>query len=278
MDSLNSQDDGGPRSPVRTLRILELVAEANGSLTLAQLSQRMAIPKTSAYSLLRPLVAHNYLVYADKKYWLGPATFRLTFMANRSSLLGSLHPLMEQLSDTISETVSLSMLDPTERVIEYMSVVESNKSIRYVVKTGTRRPLYCVSSGIVLLAWQEDAWIDDYLKTTEFHQFTAATETDPKRLRRRLSDVREKGYVISVGEFSEDVYGFSAPVFSHQDRVVAALGIGAPSSRAFQHKEFYLGLLIETARKMSQLFQGDIERGPRVPRTNDTGAAVASSA
>ncbi len=258
---------------MRTLRILELVAEANGSLTLAQLSQRMAIPKTSAYSLLRPLVAHNYLVYADKKYRLGPATFRLTFMANRSSLFGNLHPLMEKLSDEISETVSLSMLDPTERVIEYMSVVESNKSIRYVVKTGTRRPLYCVSSGIVLLAWQADAWIDYYLKTTDFQQFTAATVTDPKQLRRRLSDVREKGFVISVGEFSDDVYGFSAPVFSHQDRVVAALGIGAPSSRAFQHKEFYLGLLIETAAKMSQLFQGEVARDP-----NETHPTKASAA
>lgn len=249
-------DDGGPRSPTRTLRILELVAEANGSLSLAQLSQRLAIPKTSSFSLLRPLVAQNYLVHADKKYWLGPATFRLSFLANRSSLFGSLHPLMERLSVTLGETASIGMLDSNEGDFQYMDVVESTRAIRYVVKPGTHRPLYCVSSGLVLLAWQSPQWIDHYLETAELKPLTASTITDPVKLRQRLCEVRERGYVVTTGEFSEEVFGFAAPIFSHPGRIVAALAIGAPAARAFQKKEDYVVLLTETAAEMSRLFQG----------------------
>jgi IclR family acetate operon transcriptional repressor len=251
------QDDGGPRSPTRTLRILELVAEANGGLTMAQLSQRLNIPKTSSFSLLRPLVAQNYLVSIGKKYWLGPAMFRLTFLANRSARLGSLRPVLEKLVSDSGETAALSMIDPVEREMEYVDVVESQRSIRYVVTPGTKRPLYCVSAGLVLLAWQPQEWIDDYLNNTELKAFTASTITSKEALQKRLARVRQEGHVVNLAEFSDDVYGFAAPVFSHPGRVVAALAIGAPVARAFHKKEEYVRLLMEAAAEMSHLFQGN---------------------
>jgi IclR family acetate operon transcriptional repressor len=251
------QEDGGPRSPTRTLRILELVAEANGGLTMAQLSQQLNIPKTSSFSLLRPLVAQNYLVSIGKKYWLGPAMFRLTFLANRTARLGSLRPMLEQLVSATGETAALSMIDPIGRDMEYVDVVESQRSIRYVVTPGTKRPLYCVSAGLVLLAWQTQEWIDEYLTNTELKAFTASTITSKDRLQERLARVRQEGHVVNLAEFSDEVYGFAAPVFSHPGHVVAALAIGAPAARAFQKKEEYVRLLMETAAEMSHLFQGN---------------------
>jgi len=246
--------NAGPRSPTRTLSILELVAESNGQLTLAQLSHRLAIPKTSSFNLLRPLVAQNYLTCLDGKYFLGPGTYRLTFMAKRSSFLKSVRPALERLAADTGETVSLGMLDLSERQLEYMDVVESTRSVRYVVKTGDRRPLYCVSSGLVLLAWQSPEAVAHYLDSTPLVRLTASTIVDRPTLIERLAEVRAAGYVVSAAGYSDEVFGFAAPIFSHPDRVVAALAIGAPVSRAFQNKEAYVDFLTRQAKEVSRMF------------------------
>ena len=246
--------DGGPRSPTRTLRILELVAESNGMLTLAQLSQRLAIPKTSSFSLLRPLVAQNYLVYKDGRYSLGPGTYRLTFLANRSSFFRSVRPVLEKLSQATGETVSLSMVNLSDQVLEYMDVVESTRAVRYVVKAGERRPLYSVSAGLVLLAWQDPSVVESYLDSTQLNRFTASTVIDRAAIIERLAVIRQTGHVIAVGEYSDDVFGFAAPVFSDETKVIAALSIGAPASRAFQNKESYVSALRDAAATLSRMF------------------------
>ncbi|MGE4239839.1 IclR family transcriptional regulator [Ramlibacter sp.] len=249
-------DDAGPMSPARTLRVLEVIAGVPGGLSLAELGAQLEIPKTSLFNLLRPLVAQNYLAQTDRKYLAGPALFRLALATSKTSMFASLQPLMARLAGDVGETVSLSVLHPHEGELEYVEVVESTRSVRYVVRPGVRRPLYCVSSGFVLMAWQPPQWTQDYLRDVELTQFTASTLTDRASVLKRVEEVRERGFVVSNGEFSEEVYGFAAPVFSSPGHVVASLGIGAPSSRAFQKKEAYLAALVAAAGEMSDLFGG----------------------
>lgn len=76
-------------------------------------------PKTSSFRLLRPLVAQNYPFLIGKKYWLGSAMFRLTFLANRSARLGSWRPTLEQRVSSTGETTALRMIDPIECNMQY---------------------------------------------------------------------------------------------------------------------------------------------------------------
>ncbi len=249
-------DASGPRSPTRTLGILELIAENNNNLTLAQVSQHLSIPKTSLLSLLRSLVVQNYLISQDGKYRLGSATYRLTFMVNRNPFVRTIRPSLERVARSVGETVSFCMFDESKSEVEYSELIESTRSIRYVVDAGTTRPLYCVAAGLAILAWQDPEWIENYLDTTSLKQITAATIVDKAAIIERLRDVRTNGYAISAGEFSEDVFGFAAPVFSHPGQVTFAIGIGAPSVRAFSKKEEYAKVVRDEAAAISLTLQG----------------------
>ena len=249
-------DASGPRSPTRTLRILELIAENNNNLTLAQVSQHLSIPKTSLLSLLRSLVAQNYLISQAGKYRLGSATYRLTFMINRNPFIRTIRPALERVAQSVGETVSFCMFDASKREVEYSDLIESARSIRYVVDVGTTRPLYCVAAGLAILAWQDPEWIENYLDTIPLKQITAATVIDKASIIERLREIRTKGYAISAGEFSEDVFGFAAPVFSHPGQVSFAIGIGAPSVRAFSKKEEYAKVVHDEAAAISLTLQG----------------------
>ncbi len=252
----NAYDRDGPRAPSRTLGIMELIAENNLGLSLADISTKLSIPKTSAFSLLKPLLTLGYLIQSGGKYGLGPAAFRFVLLANQTPFLLVAKPSLERLAEQTGESVSLCLLSRTERCVEYVMVIEGHWPIRYFVSAGQKRPLHSVSAGLMLLAWQSDEWIDDYLANSNLERFTETTIVDPNQLRKRIAEIRRDGYVVSLGSFSNDVYGFSAPILFKDNEIIAAISIGAPGSRAFLQKEKYVDALQRTAKEISMTFSG----------------------
>ncbi len=194
--------------------------------------------------------------YQDGRYSLGPGTYRLTFLANRSTCLRSVRPVLEKLSQNTGETVSLSVINVSDQLLECMKVVESTRGVRHVVKSGESRPLYCIFAGLVLLAWQDRSAVESYLDATQLERITASMGNDRAAIIERLAVIRQTGHVITVGEYPDDVFGFAAPVFSDETKVIAALSIGAPAARAFQNKESYVSALREAAITLPRMFSG----------------------
>jgi IclR family acetate operon transcriptional repressor len=230
---LRTETDVGPRSLIRTLRILEHLAAAPDGMTLAALSVDLHSPKSSLLALLRPLCSYGYIVSTKGRYVLGPAAYRLgvsimpTLSMSRIAV-----PIMRELVDQCEETVLIAVLDRETGQATYIEKIESTRSIRYTVPIGTSRPLYCSSAGRVLLAYSDREYIDHYLKSTVFTPLTKQTLTRPDELRKLLSKIREQRLEITIGEVSSDVAGFAAPIFDHQGRVIAALAMAAPVNRA----------------------------------------------
>jgi IclR family transcriptional regulator, acetate operon repressor len=223
---------GGPRSLLRTLRIIEHVAGSPDGSTLARLSVELKSPKSSLLGLLRPLCGFGYVAFANGRYVLGPAAYRLgvTIMPTLSMSRIAL-PILRQLAEQCEETVLIATLDREAGRATYIEKIESSRSIRYTVPLGTARPLYCSAAGRVLLAHADREYIEHYLRTETFEPLTPQTLTRPAELRAMLPNIRQQGLAVTVGEVSSDVAGFAAPIFNHQGLVIAALAIGAPVSR-----------------------------------------------
>ncbi|MGD9944698.1 MAG: IclR family transcriptional regulator [Burkholderiaceae bacterium] len=248
----------GPRSPTRTLRILEIIAESPDGVSLAQLSQRLAIPKTSLFSLLRPLAAQGYLLQLGSRYILGPATVRLSIRASHnSSFLRAMHPTLVSLASQINETTGFVMLDETAMQTEYMDAVQSTKAVRYVVNPGERRPLYCTAAGLAVLAWQSSDEARRYLDSVDLQPVTPATVVDRAAILARLQTIREDGYVVTEGEYSDEVWGFASPVFCRPGQAIGAMTVGAPVSRARQARNTYAAAVMLAARRASAELVGD---------------------
>lgn len=244
--------DPGPRSLIRTLRILEHLAAAPEGLSLAALSTRLESPKSSLLGLLRPMCSFRYIVHSDGRYLLGPGAYRLgASVIPTLSVARIAVPIMRELVERSGETVLVATMDADAGKAVYVEKIESSHSIRYTVALGTTRPLYCSAAGRVLLAFADPAFISLYLRRAPFPALTQQTLTGAAQLRRLLPEIREQKLAITVGEVSADVAGFAAPIFDRDGRVAAALTMAAPVSRTLAHPQDYATLIREAADSIS---------------------------
>jgi IclR family acetate operon transcriptional repressor len=221
-----------PRSLTRLLGLFELLALHADGLSLADISVFLGSPKSSLLNLLRPLVVKGYLIHGDNRYSLGPAIFQLS-----GHILAARHlprfvwPFLQDLAQKTGETVFLVAMDRERRMVTYISGIESSQPVRYSVPVGSTRPLYATAGGRLLLAFQDADWLEQYLKTEKFTQFTKRTPTNADALRRVLAEIRDTQISISRGDMIEGAGGIAAPVRLPNGEVEAAILIAAPIGR-----------------------------------------------
>jgi DNA-binding IclR family transcriptional regulator len=268
--------DGGPiaegsvaRSATRLVALFEALAKSEEGVSLAELSTTIAAPKSTLLGILRSMVALGYMEHGHGLYRLGPKSFRLAadILAIRR-FPNLVRPIMQDLASKSGETVFLVVLDHLAQRVTYTEVIESANPLRYTVPTGTSRPLYSSAGGLMLLAYQEPAWIDAYIRSTRLEPLTDRTTTNPRRLRDRLAEIRREGFGISLGETVPGAAGLAAPIFNVDGTVSAGLLIGAPLDRFEQELPELKRLLREATTRVAGIAQALAEDRGR-PRTGN---------
>ena len=190
-DAPATDDYHGPKSPVRVMQIVELLAGANNGLSLATMTEALQIPKTSLLNHLRVLVGTGYVSLRDARYTIGPAAMRLgAIIAADAGVLAAWRPVAAELVARSGETAMLATLDERNAEVAYLDVVSSPQDIRYAPRIGSRWALYCTGVGRVLLAFQDPVFIRRYLAEADIIRRTSLTITDRARLRRIVDEVR----------------------------------------------------------------------------------------
>ncbi len=247
-----TQQVNSPRSLMRLLGLFDAIAKTEGGLTLARLSTVLESPKSSLLMLLRPLVAQGYLIHEAGVYRLGAAIFRLASdILSTRNFPKLVRPFMEELVARSQETVFLAVIDRDGAKVAYVEGIDSPQAIRYTAPVGSARPLYCSAAGRLLLAFQDDAWRERYLRTVQLKPVTPRTVTSRAVLRKELEKIRRTGVAISIGEAIPGAAGIAAPIFNADKTVAAALLIGAPVDRFQREQETLRGLVREVAAKAS---------------------------
>jgi IclR family transcriptional regulator, acetate operon repressor len=222
----------GPRSLTRVLGLFDALAKSANGLTLAELNTMLESPKSSLLNLLRPLVADGYLNHDNGRYRLGPTIFRLAAnivsVWNFSNLV---RPYLEELARRSHESVYIGVLDRVAKVITYVDSIDSPHSVRYSVPVGAVRPLYCTAAGRVLLAFADEQFQDEYLRSTKLEARTERTISTRKALRAELDKVVKTRLSVSIGEMFPESAAVSAPIFGANGKIVAAMAVGGPSER-----------------------------------------------
>lgn len=253
-------DGSFARSAMRLVALFEALAKSEEGVSLAELSTTVAAPKSSLLGILRSMVALGYMEHGHGLYRLGPKSFRLAadILAVRR-FPNLVRPILQDLAAKSGETVFLVVLDLTARRVTYADVIDSANPVRYTVPTGTSRPLYSSAGGLMLLAYQEAAWIDAYIDSTRLEPLTARTLTDPRQLHERLAAIRREGFAISLGETVPGAAGLAAPIFNADGSVDAGLLIGTPMDRFEQELPALKRLLREAVTRASGIAQALVE-------------------
>lgn len=213
-------------SIVKAMAILEAFDRERPQLSLAELSSRVAMPKSSVHRLATTLEQVGLLCRDSHsgKYRLGLKLIQLASIAFDSMELRQIaRPVIEQLAADLRETVHLAVLDDGEVV--YIDKIESPAKVQMVSRVGGRAPAYCTGVGKALLAFQPEEEIRRLAREKGLVPYTPATITNVEELLAHLATVRQRGYAIDQGEHESMIRCVAAPVRDHSNTVVASVSV-----------------------------------------------------
>lgn len=216
----------------KAIEILNTFDLYNQELTAQEISQHTKTPLSSLYKYLNVLLDAQMLErdIKTKKYVLGLAMFKLgiTF-EKRNSFVDIAFPYMEALSKETNETVLLNAIHGYESIC--VKIIESTRLVKIAIQPGDTRPLHAGAAQKVLLAFQDDSFVDKVIKNTELIKFTNRTITDPIKLKKELIKVRNHGFAVAYGEVDIGYKAVAAPIFNHLGGLTASLTVAGPNNR-----------------------------------------------
>lgn len=196
----------------RLVTLVEAVAAHEDGVGVRELARTSGIDKSAVSRLFAQL---EELGIVEKSVLSGRYTVgaRLSAIAarvyQRSSLWGTAEPVVRQLAHDFNETCYLTIRDGAAVVFQHK--VDCDRPIRYVIELGRVASLHAGAGGRAILAGLPLDEADRLIETMSLRSVTSRTITDPAELRQKVTEDRERGYSVSVGE-----------------RVVGGMAIGAP--------------------------------------------------
>jgi IclR family acetate operon transcriptional repressor len=144
------------------------------------------------------------------------------------SLVAAARPQLLELARLTGEATGVSVRDGTDML--YLDQVNPDTELQVRDWTGTRIPMHAVPSGQVVLAEMTDAELDAFV-AAPLTAFTPQTLVDVTALRRRLAEVRVRGFALAVDEFADGLSSVAAPILDRTGQVMGALHVYGPTYR-----------------------------------------------
>lgn len=231
-EAATNEHANGVIAVTRALSLMEAFTIGESALTLAELSRRADMHKTTALRLARTLALSNYMVQTDDGLWrLGPAAgwlgarYQAGFDVNNV-----VEPALHELVKATGESASFYVREGDIR--SCVARVEGPQSVRHNVRIGERLPLNRGAPGRVILAF-------------------SGAPGEP------YESIRERGFHISMGERESEVSSVAAPVFALNWRLLGSMCISGPTARLTKAKlEKHAKSVIRAANQLSYALAG----------------------
>lgn len=196
----------------RALKVLDAVADY--PMRISDLSAELKISWATLQRTLSQLETAGFVERDDaglykigRKMWLLGSTY---LVGNR--VLELARPLLAQAASELPNAVLqlVERIDGTSVVLLSQDAASAEDITRATY--GYHFPLHCGSKGLVLLAHENEDFIDEYLEQPRI-SLTSETVTDATRIRDELERVRTEGYAITRGDVQTFTGSISAPIF-----------------------------------------------------------------
>jgi len=246
------------RTLQRGLEMLELLAVHADGLTLSELSQRLSLPRSSAFNLAQSLVRLGYASQHSEtgKYRMGFKMFEIGAGAfQRVDVIELIRECMGDIHARINETMHLGVRSGTETL--YIDKLDSTQSIRMSSYVGAHAPLHCTSLGKAILSTYSDEEIRDLYRTENLPAITEHTITTMAELLFQLQSIREIGYAVEREENNANVCCVAVPLRNRSGRAIYALSISAPLFRMGEKEIAHCAQLLLEAQPRIERFLKD---------------------
>ena len=234
--------EGKVQSVERALRIMETLAKSQDGMTITEISSKIDLHKSTIYRLLGTLIKMGYVSQnkTSSAYDITLKLFELGYdKVQKADVLSVAKPYIKELMTISKETIHLVLREKSE--IIYIDKVESKNTIRMYSSIGRRSPVYCTSVGKAMLAYMEEKEIREIWEMSDIKKLTEYTITNYDRMLTELEQVRTQGYAVDEQENELGIRCIGAPIFDHNQEVVAAISISGPALRVTKERVKELG-------------------------------------
>lgn len=213
------------------LAVIEAFRAEKPRLSISDVSEATGLDRATARRCLLTLHELGYADYDGKFFTLTPRVLRLGMGALAAMPLAQLvQPWLDQLSEQVNQSTSVSILDGTE--IVYLARAAQRRVMSIGLMPGSRLPAHCTSMGRVLLAALTDSAARAIVEGSDLTPRTSYSLTSPEEIMERIQRARADGYAIIDQEIELGLRSIAVPIFNAHGNVVAALNTGVAAVQA----------------------------------------------
>lgn len=220
------------RSLERALQILNVFTSEKQSLSLAQLSESLNLPRPTVLRLCSTLAKYNFLKHDlfTKRYSLGIKLFELgSIVYNAFSLRRVASSHIIQLQVKLDTTIFLGIIDNDELL--YIDKIDDLKNpITFTSKIGTRRTPYWGMVGAAIVAYLPESEIERLLQKYPLQRTSKKSIVNKEEFLEHLRRIKNQGFAFDDEGTMDGVSGIAAPVYDLNAKVIGAVGVAFISS------------------------------------------------
>ncbi len=200
------------------LDVLEALSEIDDDVRISQLSEKLAMNKTSVFRLLATFENRGYVEREEQsgKYRLGLSAYEIgQKFLSRMGLLRHARPVVERLARGCNEAVYVAVRRRKE--VLFLDMVDTTQKVKIVSLVGKRYPLESTAAGQVLLAFNH----------AKEKQSVGNEPLDSKY----YVAIRGQGYTLDNGALGEGITSVAAPLFGSGGKLHGAVVVVGPEFR-----------------------------------------------
>ena len=198
---MNSGEKGIVNVILKASDVLDCFSETTPELTLAQISARLGMPKSTTLNLLRTLEQCK-LIYRNetgKTYCLGYKTLKFSYVKRQSlSIVQHAVPYLEELQQKSGEMVYLTT--KSDGKIIFLDAAYASRRMSSYSVSGREFPMHCTSAGKAMLAYLPQSEVDGIIARHGLEACTPNSITTKEKLMEELSEIRRRGYSVDDEE------------------------------------------------------------------------------
>ena len=199
------------------LDVLEALSEIDDDVRISQLSEKLAMNKTSVFRLLATFENRGYVEREERsgKYRLGLSAYEIgQKFLSRMGLLRHARPVVERLARGCNEAVYVAVKRRKE--VLFLDMVDTTQKVKIVSLVGKRFPLESTAAGQILLA---------------FNNAQEANKEETLEINEQLELVSRQGYALDQDALGEGIASVAAPLFGSGAKLHGALCVVGPEFR-----------------------------------------------
>lgn len=235
----------------RAASILRALRDEREGLSLAQIAERVRLPRSTVQRIVRALVTERLLMAASPTGGVRLGA-EIAALANniKIDVVQVAHPHLAKLAEQIGETVDLAVLRGDHLL--FLDQIAGTHRLRAVSAIGETFPLHSTANGKASLALLSDADIRQRLKNTRLVTGWGKARTIESLLQ-EIGEVRRTGIAYDREEHSPGICAVGT-AFADQAGVIYAISIPVPAGRAAAVEKRAAELLLPARDRLRLLF------------------------